>query len=90
MDRRAQRGQGRGVGEEEGRARQEPPPRLRKHGASALGLGRPQAAFNGETLQKKVLKKTKKSLLCAHYLPGTISRAVTVCEKTQIHTSSIQ
>lgn len=73
MEGRAQRGQGRGVwGEEAARARQRPPQRLSKHGASALGHGALQVAFNGETLQKKVLKKTKKSLLCAHYLPGTL------------------
>ena len=50
---------GKGCGEEEGRARQKPPPKLSKHGASALGLGGPSVAFNGETLQKKVLKKPR-------------------------------
>lgn len=78
MEGRAQRGQGRGVGEEEGRARQKPPPKLSKHGASALGLGGPPVAFNGETLQKKVLKKPRSLYWGAYSLPGTVSHAITV------------
>lgn len=68
MEGRPPRGQGRGVGEEEERARQGPPQRLSKHRASALCPGAPQVAFNREIPCMKSTEKAKKSSLCIVYL----------------------